>query len=56
MYEFGCSVTRVLILVKQNETDKMATSATAKSAFKVNRSFIELETRLLASFLTFLST
>ena len=53
MYEFRCSVTRVFLRLKQNEADKVATSATVENAFMANQSFIELEDHLLPCFLTF---
>ena len=34
-------MTRVFLGLKQNETEKVATSATVESAFMANRSFIE---------------
>ena len=35
MYEFKCSVTRVVLRLKQNGADKEAASVTVESAFKV---------------------
>ena len=54
MYEFRCSVIRVFLCLKQNETDKVAASATVKSVFMRNRLFIEPENHLFSTSLTFL--